>query len=67
MIDFITWALPSARAVRSYYTGLSHRPVSAPIPNATQRTISKTYLHAITIFSRASLVVIRNDVFLGYF
>ena len=27
-------ALPAARAIRSYYTGLSHGPVSAPIANA---------------------------------
>ncbi|MEO6523934.1 MAG: hypothetical protein ABIN91_19780 [Mucilaginibacter sp.] len=32
-------ALPSARAIRSYCTGLSHEPVSASIPNAEWATL----------------------------
>ena len=31
---YLIWALPSARAIRSYYTGISHWPVSATITNA---------------------------------
>ncbi|SDF79462.1 hypothetical protein SAMN05192573_101405 [Mucilaginibacter gossypii] len=34
-------ALPQARAIRSYCTGLSHRPVSAPITNADLRVSSE--------------------------
>jgi hypothetical protein len=35
-------ALPAARAMRSYCTGLSHKPVSAPIPNTKEALILKT-------------------------
>jgi hypothetical protein len=36
-VRYSTWALPpveAAQAFRSYCAGLSHKPVSAPIPNA---------------------------------
>jgi hypothetical protein len=48
-------ALPAARAMRSYCTGFSHRPVSAPIPNAevpfchAERSEASNRRHAISL------------------
>ena len=47
-------ALPAARAVRLYCTGLSHKPVSAAIPNAKMVKITDFTDFWITLIKEIS-------------